>query len=107
MYIAIDCARPTFDTCKQPLDPGPVALDQVAVTRLLVSNQISLLVANPASIGILLEDRHKILCSRQDEDIRFLGVVVLRQPLVRLSRDCWQRHAPADTKRPVTGARVV
>src|SRR5262249_51653645 len=103
MRLAVADTRPSFDAREQPFNPRPVALDHVAVSRLFIINQATLLVTNPASVEILFEDRYEILCARDDEDIRFLGVAVLRQALVCLSSDGRQREIPTYAKRTVAG----
>jgi len=61
MRIAIADTCPAFDACEQPFNPWAVALDHVAVARLLIGDKLALLVTNPASIGIPVEDGHQIL----------------------------------------------
>src|SRR5207249_2436099 len=107
MCLAVAEAHPAFDAREQPLDPWPVALDRVAVARLLVMDRIALPIASPASVRVLLEDRHQVFGPGEDEHIGFLLVAVLRQALVRLPGDAGQGQAPADTKWAVAGAGVV
>ena len=78
MRIAIAGTCPAFDAREQAFNPRPVALDHILVAQLLVINQLPLPVTNPATIGVLLEGRYKIFCAREDENIRFLSVAVLR-----------------------------
>src|SRR5262249_41998736 len=53
------------------------------------------------------EHRNQIFRARQNEDIRFDGVVVLWQALVSFARDGWKGKAPAEPKRSVASTGVI
>ena len=78
---------PALDPGERSLDAGAIALDAVSIAR---------------HRGC--PDRHQIFGAGQHEDIRVLGVDVLRQPLVGLARDRRDRLVPADAERSIAGA---
>src|SRR6267154_1890530 len=63
-------------------------------------------VAGPLALG-LDEPRHEIFIARQDEDVGFVAVKVLRQSLVGLASDCRERKRPSESKWAVAAAGVV
>lgn len=71
--------------------------DQVA---LLITEPESLRVSSvfrmagdPRSVDVLPVNRQQVFHARENEDIRFLRVEILRQTLLSLARDRWQRKA--------------
>src|SRR5262249_50776741 len=85
---------PALDAREKRLNTGAVALDR--------ESRRAGVVPMPASVS--LENGNEVFCAREDKDIGFGGVVVLRQPFVGLARDRRQRQRPTEAKRPVAGA---
>ena len=123
MYIAgLADPAPALDARKLSLDARPVAAHPVAIDLFLVDHQVSgritdpgtLVIAsmafmpgNPGTVRVLPIDRHQIFGTRQEKDVRFRIVLVLRQPLVRLSGDGGEGEEPAEAEGTVSGAGVV
>ena len=113
---------PALDAREEPLDARPVAADAVAVEFVFVNDQAAGWIAHPESVGVALVawmagdpgsvrvlpiHRHQVFGAGEDEDVRILGVEVLRQALVGLARDRRKGKAPAEAERAVAGAGVV
>ena len=115
----VDIARradlgPALDAGEQPLDARPVAADAVAVEFVFVNDQAAdgsrtqnpsrpagtRMAGDPGSVRVLPEHRHQVFGAGEDEDVRLLGVEVLRQALVGLARD---RRAAKGSSRSRTG----
>ena len=86
---------PAFDSGKEALGTRPVPVDPVRRRA-----------DRPVRLG-RPEHRHKVLRTREDEDIRLLAVSIPRQALVGLAGDRRHRQAPAVPEDPVARARVV
>jgi hypothetical protein len=61
------------------------------------------LIRHPLPVLILLQDRHQVLSTGEEVDVRLRGrgIQVLRQALVGLADDGGKREIPAEPKGPL------
>jgi len=62
---------------------------------------------HPLPTRSLSQNRNQILRTGQNKDIRFIGVLILRETFFGFSRDGWEREIPAKTEWPIACAGVI
>ena len=85
---------PALDAGEQTLDARSVAMDYVPWRGHVVLE----------SCAVRLENRHQVLGAGQNENVRFFGVLILWQPLVRLPTDGRKGKAPTKAEGAISRA---
>jgi hypothetical protein len=100
---------PALDPREQSFDSGTIATnsesDPIDRDRLVI-NDVLTVFHHPVS-GILFELRRQLFHPGEDEDIGFLMISILGQPLVGFSRNGGKRKVPAEAEGAIAGAGII
>ena len=95
MNVAIVDVGPSLDSRKQSLNPRAIAPDAIAIPFCF------------DNFLVFVEYRDKVFRAGENENIRFISILVFRQSLVGLSRDCRGRQIPPQSEWPISSARII
>jgi hypothetical protein len=90
--VAIGNPAPSLDPGEETLDPWTIAPDSIAFSFCF------------EDLTVAVQRRDQVLRARENEDIRFIRILIFRQAFVGLSRDRRERQIPSQPEWPIARA---